>query len=138
MSTTNDPNTIRPDDNTPPPSPPGSGNDWFGPTAQNIQVINAGYLVSLVLGGIPAIVAVIVAHMNSGKGDAVVNTHYTYAIRTFWIGLLYSAVAFMLMFVLIGFVLMLGVAIWFVVRCIKSLMWINDGKPVPNPQTWWI
>ena len=53
--------------------------------------------------GITAIVGVIIAHVQKGSGDAVLDSHYDFQIRTFWIGILYLVVGFVLMFVLIGF-----------------------------------
>ena len=43
------------------------------------------------------------AHVQNGSGDAMLESHYDFQIRTFWIGLLYLVVGTMLMFVLIGF-----------------------------------
>jgi uncharacterized membrane protein len=36
----------------------------------------------------------------------------------------------------IGFLLLIAVAIWAIVRCIKGLQWSAAGEPVPSPQTW--
>ena len=38
--------------------------------------------------------------MNRGKSEPWVETHYTWAIRTFWIGMLYTLIGFVLAFVL--------------------------------------
>src|SRR6185437_1824534 len=42
--------------------------------------------------GITAIAGVIVAYVQFGSADAMLQTHYRFQIRTFWIGLLYLVV----------------------------------------------
>ena len=68
----------------------------------------------------------------------LLDSHYTYLIRTFWIGVLYGLISFALSIVLIGFLLMFVVAIWVIVRCVKGLQAIARNEPVPNPETWMI
>ncbi|WP_371326952.1 DUF4870 family protein [Stappia sp. ES.058] len=63
-------------------------------------------------------------------------SHYTYLIRTFWIGLAGALVSALLMMVGIGFLLMIALVVWLIVRCVKGLQWISRGEPVPNPETW--
>jgi uncharacterized membrane protein len=38
--------------------------------------------------GISGIVGIVLAYLNRGKSEAWLESHYTWAIRTFWIGLL--------------------------------------------------
>ena len=65
-------------------------------------------------------------------------SHYTYMIRTFWIGLLYFAVAGVLCFILIGFFLLAVAALWFIVRCAVGIMRLFRGEAIPRPETWTI
>ena len=65
-------------------------------------------------------------------------THYTWVIRTFWIGLLYSVVSLVLALLLVGFLLMLATAVWFVVRCVIGLMVASRDEPIRNPESWLI
>lgn len=113
---------------------------WFNPGRLNAQLVYCLYLISFVV-GITGIVGLIMAYVNRGKGPAWVDTHYTYAIRTFWIGMLYSLLAVVAMFLLmgsVGMLLMLGVSIWVVVRCVIGLQKASAGQPVEMPDTWWI
>jgi uncharacterized membrane protein len=107
----------------------------FDRNATNVTVVYYLYLASILV-GVTAIVGVIMAYMNRGPGADWLDSHYTYQIRTFWIGLLYSAIGFVLMFVIIGFVVLLGVLIWWIVRCIKGLQLAGARQPVPDPATW--
>lgn len=113
------------------------GEGWFSPGRLNVQVVYALYLVSFVV-GITGIIGLIMAYVNRGKGPAWVDTHYTYAIRTFWIGLLYALIASILMVAFIGVILIFAVAIWLVVRCVIGLQKASAGEPIARPTSWWI
>ncbi len=107
----------------------------FDRSATNVNVVYYLYLVSILV-GLTAIVGVIMAYMNRGPGADWLDSHYTYQIRTFWIGLLYSVIGLALTFIIIGFLVLLFVLIWWVVRCIKGLQLAGKGQPVPDPATW--
>ena len=107
----------------------------FDRSATNVNVVYYLYLASVVV-GITAIVGVIMAYMNRGPGADWLDSHYTYQIRTFWIGLLYSVIGLALTFIIIGFLVLLFVLIWWVVRCIKGLQLAGARQPVPDPATW--
>jgi uncharacterized membrane protein len=98
-------------------------------------VIYILYLVSFVI-GISALVGIVLAYMNRGKSEAWIETHYTWAIRTFWIGILYALISMVLMVVGIGFLLLLAVAVWIVVRAVVGLQLVGRGEPIKNPQSW--
>lgn len=117
--------------------PVSSGEGWFSPGRLNVQVVYCLYLVSFVV-GLTGIVGLIMAYVNRGKGPAWVDTHYTYAIRTFWIGLLYALISSILMVAFIGIILIFGVAIWIVVRCVIGLQKASAGEPIARPESWWI
>src|SRR5215468_2312868 len=46
--------------------------------------------------GITALIGVIIAHVQIPSADPLLNTHYRFQIRTFWIGLLYIAIGIVL------------------------------------------
>jgi uncharacterized membrane protein len=126
-------------DTQPPPSPqPKRETDrWLEPGKTNIQVIYGLYLASLVI-GITAIIGVVIAYMNRGKTGGWVETHYTWAIRTFWIGILYAFASAVLMIVGIGFLLFFAVAIWAIVRCVIGLQKAARDEAIDNPESWLI
>ncbi len=93
------------------------------------------YLVSLLI-GITSIVGVVVAYIYQGDASETIKTHFRFQIRTFWIGLLLGIVGLLLSVVLIGFLVLLFLLVWFVVRCVLGLKYLNEGKPVPNPASW--
>ncbi|WEX08472.1 DUF4870 domain-containing protein [Chelativorans sp. AA-79] len=117
------------------PTPPRKTDGWLEPGPTNIQVIYILYLVGFVI-GISALVGIVLAYMNRGRSAEWVETHYTWAIRTFWIGILYAVISGVLMVVGIGFLLLIAVAIWVVVRMVVGLQAVGRGEPIRNPQSW--
>ena len=116
---------------------PGTANsfDFNRPT-----VISLLYLSSCVL-GVTALIGLVLAYVWRGEtqaGAAWEASHFTYLIRTFWIGLAGAMVSVLLMIVLIGFVLIIGVAVWVIVRCVLSLVSAQKQEPMADALTWWV
>lgn len=124
-------------DQTPQNAPSGDAARWLEPGRQNVQLIYILYLVSLAV-GLTSIVGLVLAYLNRDRADPWLQSHYTFAIRTFWIGILYVLVCALLAFFLIGFLLMFVVLVWFVIRCVKGLQAVTSEQPVSNPETWLI
>ena len=122
---------------TPPPQTPRQTDRWLEPGKTNVQVVYFLYIAGMFI-GISALVGIVIAYINRGKAGGWVETHYTWQIRTFWIGLLYSFVSVLLMIVGIGFLLVFAVAIWVIVRCVLGLQAANRDEPVKNPESWLI
>ncbi len=123
------------DPNTPPA--PRQTDRWLEPGPTNVQVIYASYLIGFVI-GITPLIGIVLAYMNRGKAGGWIETHYTWAIRTFWIGILYGLIALVLAVVLIGFLLMLAVAVWVIVRVVIGFQAVGRGEPIRNPESWLI
>jgi cytochrome c biogenesis protein ResB len=71
--------------------------------------------------GISGIVGIVLAHLNRGKSEAWLESHYTWAIRTFWLGLLGSpSSASLLFFVIIGMFTIILVALWIIIRTCRA------------------
>lgn len=100
-------------------------------------VVYALYLASFVV-GFTSIIGVVIAYIYRGNGPAWLDEHYRYQIRTFWIGLLYASVTIFLAFVLIGLPLMLALAVWFIVRCVKGFKGLQEKRAPHNVDSWLI
>ncbi|MEQ8305303.1 MAG: hypothetical protein RIA09_01985 [Hoeflea sp.] len=107
---------------------------WLEPGKTNLQVIYILYLASFFI-GVSGIVGIVLAHLNQGKSAPWIESHYTWAIRTFWLGLLGSFVSFILMFVLIGWLTIFLVAIWAIARVVIGLQKLGRNEPIGNPQS---
>ena len=121
----------------PPPAqtPDGQPDGFLDPGKTNVQLIYVLYLAGFFI-GITPLTGVVIAYINRGKAGGWVETHYTWAIRTFWIALLGGLVSVILMLVLIGFLLAIALAVWMIVRCIVGLQAASRGEPIANPQSW--
>jgi uncharacterized membrane protein len=86
--------------------------------------------------GISALVGVIIAYMKIDGADPVLQSHYQFQIRTFWIGLAYLAVGIVLSFVVIGIPILIWWFIWSLIRIVKGILLILDHKPIVNPKSW--
>lgn len=105
------------------------------------------YLVGIPTCGLTSLVGMIIAYAQQATASAVMRTHYTFQIRTFWLGLawmvaagLLFAVGLPLSFILIGIPMLLlaklmwavGI-VWFIVRCALGLMHLGRGEAYPRP-----
>jgi len=108
-----------------------------GTTPQTWAIIVWALYLGSAVTGISGIAGLIIAYL---KRDDLASTpygsHMTYAIRTFWLGLLGCVIGLALAFVLIGFVVVIAVAVWILYRNIRGLVCAIDGRPIPNPQGW--
>ena len=122
---------------TPPPQTPRQTDRWLEPGKTNVQVVYFLYIAGMFI-GISALIGIVIAYINRGKAGGFVETHYTWQIRTFWIGLLYALISAVLMLLFIGFILAFAVAVWFIVRCIIGIQALQRGEPIKNPESWLI
>lgn len=114
---------------------PRQSDGWLEPGPANVQVIYALYLASFAI-GITALIGLVLAYINRGKDGGWIESHYTWLIRTFWIGLLGGFVSLLLMIVGIGFLLSLAMVVWVIVRCIIGLQAVGRREAIKNPQSW--
>ena len=94
------------------------------------------YLVSLLIPFIPAIIGVIIAYEYRKNAPAWLATHYRFQIRTFWLWLLYGFISLLLTMIIIGFLLIVLLLIWVIVRCIKGIRKLDRNEAYPDPATW--
>ena len=99
------------------------------------KIIYVLYLAGFVL-GITPLIGLVMAYMAKGSAPEWLATHYRYQIRTFWIGFLYSVVSALLTVILIGFVGLLAVAVWMIIRCVKGFQAADKGEPIENVESW--
>ncbi|ATJ83546.1 DUF4870 family protein [Halomonas beimenensis] len=105
------------------------------PDTTMAMVVYALYLASFVV-GFTSLVGVVIAYVYRGKGPAWLDEHYRYQIRTFWIGLLYGAVAGLLTLIVIGFPLLIALAVWLIIRCVKGFKGLQEKRAPDNVDTW--
>jgi uncharacterized membrane protein len=87
------------------------------------------------LTGITAVVGVIVAHLYRRSASQQVATHLRFQVRTFWVGVIYFVLGCLLRHFIIGIPLLLWWGAWTLIRVIRGMLLLNDGKPIPNPKS---
>jgi uncharacterized membrane protein len=94
-----------------------------------------GYIAgALMIAFAPA--GVILSYIDRGKTSPLLVSHYNYLIGTFWKGLLFGIISMVLTFVFIGILLSFATSIWYLARCIKSLVYLYRDQPISTPGTW--
>lgn len=86
--------------------------------------------------GFTALAGAIVAHVQVGAASPLVQSHYRFQIRTFWIGLLYVVIGGVLSLVLVGWLVLAWWFIWSLIRNIKGILALNEDRPIANPTSW--
>jgi uncharacterized membrane protein len=86
--------------------------------------------------GITGLFGVIIAHVQCGSAEPLLRSHYRFQIRTFWVGLAYLIVGGVLTWVLIGYLVLLWWFVWSLVRNIKGVLALNEGRPIADPTSW--
>ena len=99
------------------------------------KIIYVLYLIGVVT-GITMIIGVVMAYIYRDESPDWLRTHYDAQIRIFWIGILYSVIAGILTVVLIGILLFFVIAVWWIVRCVKGLKYLDQGVAYPNYESW--
>jgi uncharacterized membrane protein len=107
------------------------GND----TSSMAKLVYFLYVASIFV-GLTGLVGVIIAYINKNESSAWLQTHYQFQIRTFWISILFTSIAIITMFLLIGFVILFATLIWLIVRCVKGYQLLDKRLPHPDPTSW--
>ncbi|MFC5431350.1 DUF4870 family protein [Paraburkholderia denitrificans] len=101
------------------------------------HVLYALYAIYWLTGGISVLIAIILNYL---KRDEALGTpyeqHFTWQIRTFWLGLAGHLIGIALFIALIGIPILWAVAIWTLYRIIKGWLYLYDNKPLANPRGW--
>ncbi|MBD3618870.1 MAG: hypothetical protein HUJ28_05310 [Chromatiales bacterium] len=99
------------------------------------KVVYILYLASLII-PLLNIIGLIMAYVNRGQAPEWLQSHYTFQIRTFWIGLLYAVLGIITVIIFVGYLILLFLLVWHIVRCVKGLMYLDKNQAVPQPATW--
>jgi uncharacterized membrane protein len=97
--------------------------------------------------GFTALIGVIIAYVGRDRAGPVAKSHYDMLIRTFWwsippllLVLMMTVIGVPLMFVLIGFPILIAAGVvfllwfvWFVVRCAIGAVHLARGEAYPRP-----
>lgn len=97
---------------------------------QYTQIIYILQLVSLVF-GITAIIGVVMNYVKlSEVRGTFLESHFRWQIRTFWFILLWTIIGGILSMVVVGFLILLAAAVWYIYRAIKGINALNGNRPM--------
>ena len=82
--------------------------------------------------GLTAIIGVVINYVKKDEATGTVyESHFNWQIRSFWWGLLWSVLGFILIFALgLGFLVLFVAWIWAIYRVVKGWLKLNDNLPV--------
>ncbi len=92
------------------------------------------YLAGFVF-AFPALIGVIIAHIKVTDASPSMRTHFQYQMRTFWFGVLMLVVGSITTLILIGYLVFLLWLVWTLVRCVKGLIRVSEGRAIDQPTT---
>lgn len=115
-------------------------------------VVYGLYLLGFASCAATTVVGLLVAYANRGTAGPINESHYTFAVRSFWlsigwflIGLTMFILGLPLSLLLVGIpvvaagVFIMGaVGVWFAVRCAVGIYYLARGEAYPRPRTWLI
>ena len=115
--------------------------DWETPVpageqGQGTAMLAYVLLLASVVLWVTGLAGVIIAYVYRDDAPEWLQSHYRLQIRTFWISFLYLIPGMLLLVVFVGYVVLLFWLVWFLVRCIKGIRYLNRGQAYPNPQAW--
>lgn len=108
------------------------------PIIDNRGLAFAVYILYFVgyLTGITALIGVIVAYLQNQSASSELRSHFTFQVRTFWIGVFYVAVGVILFGTGIGVLVLLWGFVWSLIRNVKGILALNRNEPIANPNSW--
>ena len=112
--------------------------EYLKPGRENVMLIYILYLAGMVpaFGGVPIFVGFVIALLNRRSSDGTWNSHYDFMVRQAVIGLIAAAISFVLIFVAIGIVGFVLIAVWWMVRSVKGLLAASRREPIADPMTY--
>ena len=115
-----------------------------------VIVVYALYLGGFLSAGLTTLVGLVMTYVLRGEASDIARTHYVFLARTFWKGLLFSAIGWALLivglplsFILIGIPLLIAAKlvwvlaiVWYGARCVMGLLAAVDNRPYGAPRSW--
>ena len=108
------------------------GEGWMDPTRNNVILI---YILFFIGGFIlvTCVIAALSAMTNQEKAEGWLKTHYTWAIRTFWVAVVIAVAAYASSFVISGYYGYAVYVAWLFLRAGIGLVTVRQSKPMARP-----
>jgi uncharacterized membrane protein len=90
-----------------------------------------GLQAASMLVGVTLFAGVIINYLKRAEAAGTwLESHYTWQIRTFWWSLAWCVIGIATAVLIVGFIVLLGSAVWFVYRIVKGWTELNEGRPM--------
>jgi uncharacterized membrane protein len=86
--------------------------------------------------GITSLIGIMIAYFQSRSVSSELGSHFTFQIRTFWIGVLCLVVGGLLLSIGVGIFVLLAGLFWSLMRNVKGVLALNRNEPIANPNSW--
>ena len=110
---------------------------YLKPGDKNLLMVYGLLIAGIVLPVLP-FVGGFFAYANKDSKDELLGSHYNFAFRTIWIGLVAIAIASITSFAFIGLIIQPIAIGWVLIRAMFAMKLILEKKPHPKPETIWI
>jgi uncharacterized membrane protein len=90
-----------------------------------------GYLT-----GITSLIGVTIAYLQQYSAAGELQSHYTFQVRTFWIGAIFLVIGAVFIVSGIGVFILLAGFFWSLMRNVKGILALNRNEPIANPNSW--
>lgn len=97
--------------------------------------VTYGLYAIAAISGFPMLIGLIVAYIARGEAPPWLESHYTFLIRTFWLGLLLIGVGIVTWIFAVGVFVLWILPLWYVIRIVRGWMLLENRQPVPNPES---
>jgi uncharacterized membrane protein len=100
-----------------------------------IGVTTAATIIGAFVFGVPSIIAVIINYIKKGEATGtILESHFRWQIRTFWFGLLWCVIGWMLFITILGIPLAIAVffaaGVWAIYRIARGWLALRDLQPM--------
>jgi uncharacterized membrane protein len=86
--------------------------------------------------GITTFIGAMIAYLQDRPTSSELRSHFTFQVRTFWMGLLYLIAGGILLQMGIGVLVLLWWFVWSLMRNVKGILALNRNESIANPNSW--
>lgn len=100
-------------------------------SAKTITMVVYALQAVAFLVGITALIAIIINYVKRGDVQGTwLASHFKWQIRTFWYSMLWAVIGFVLLFVFVGYLVLMANVVWVIYRIVKGWLRLVDNKPM--------
>jgi uncharacterized membrane protein len=100
-------------------------------SAKTLTTVVYGLYAASFLVGLTAIAAIVINYIKLPEVEGTwLESHFRWQIRTFWFGLLWCVVGGALLWVLVGWLVLIANAVWCIYRIVAGVLRLLDNQPM--------